>query len=164
MAKSISSIRPDHSDVVVFPPLIPAAGFLFGLLLQWAVPLRPPVPSLWQFDIRMAGGALFAVGIAGFVWTIATMWTFGTPIHNAKTPTAVVRTGPFRWSRNPMYLFGSLGYAGLATMLLLPWALLLLAPVVAATHYGVVLREEAFMERRFGEAYRAYKQSTPRWL
>ena len=75
-----------------------------------------------------------------------------TPIHNARTPTALVEDGPFRWSRNPMYLFGAVAYAGLATALLLPWPLAMLIPVIVATHFGVVLREEAFLAHRFGNA------------
>ena len=68
-----------------------------------------------------------------------------------------------------MYLFGSIAYAGLALLLIEPWSLALLPAVFAATHYaathyGVVLREEAFLERRFGDAYKQYKTRVPRWL
>ena len=88
----------------------------------------------------------------------------GTPIHNSATPTRLVENGPFSRTRNPMYLFGSIAYAGLALLLIEPWSLALLPAVFAATHYGVVLREEAFLERRFGDAYKQYKTRVPRWL
>lgn len=86
-----------------------------------------------------------------------------TPIHTSATPTALVETGPFRHTRNPMYLFGAVAYAGLSLLLLVPWSLALLVVVVLVTHHGVVLREEAFLERRFGDAYRRYQARVPRW-
>lgn len=147
-----------HSQVAVFPPLIPAIGMITGVLLGKVMPV--PLPAL----ARVAGAPVFAIGIAGFAWMIVTMKRARTPIHNAKTPTALVEAGPFRFTRNPMYLFGSTWYAGLALMLGQPWSLALLPAVWLATHYGVVLREEAFLERHFGDAYRAYATRVPRWL
>jgi protein-S-isoprenylcysteine O-methyltransferase Ste14 len=104
------------------------------------------------------------MGAAGFAWMVVTMKRAHTPIHNSKTPTALVDSGPFRWTRNPMYLFGSVAYAGLALLLVQPWSLALLPLVLAATHFGVVLREEAFLGRLFGDAYQHYKRRVPRWL
>jgi protein-S-isoprenylcysteine O-methyltransferase Ste14 len=67
---------------------------------------------------------------------IVTMKRAGAPIHNRSTPTTLVQAGPFRFSRNPMYLFGSIWYAGLALILVEPWSLALLVAVVITTHYG----------------------------
>jgi protein-S-isoprenylcysteine O-methyltransferase Ste14 len=94
---------------------------------------------------------------------IVTMKRARTPIHNARTPTTLVESGPFGLTRNPMYLFGSIWYAGLALLLVQLWSLALLPAVVAATHYGVVLREEEYLERRFGDTYRQYKARVPRY-
>jgi protein-S-isoprenylcysteine O-methyltransferase Ste14 len=94
---------------------------------------------------------------------IATMKRARTPIHNARTPTNLVERGPFRFTRNPMYVFGSTWYAGLALLLVQPWSLALLPAVVAITHYGVVLKEEEYLERRFGDAYRQYKARVRRY-
>jgi protein-S-isoprenylcysteine O-methyltransferase Ste14 len=102
-------------------------------------------------------------GIAGFAGMVVTMKRARTPIHNARTPTTLVESGPFRFSRNPMYVFGSIWYAGLALLLVEPWSLALLAAVVVVTHYGVVLREEEYLERRFGDPYRQYKHRVPRY-
>jgi protein-S-isoprenylcysteine O-methyltransferase Ste14 len=112
---------------------------------------------------RGLGGVDFLLGIAGFAWMIVTMKRARTPIHNARTPTTLVESGPFRFSRNPMYVFGSIWYAGLALLLVEPWSLALLAAVVVVTHYGVVLREEEYLERRFGDPYRQYKHRVPRY-
>jgi protein-S-isoprenylcysteine O-methyltransferase Ste14 len=110
------------------------------------------------------GGLILALGVAGFVWMVATMRRARTPIHNARTPTALVEAGPFRWTRNPMYLFGSVAYLGLALLLIEPWALVLLPVVLGLTHFGVVLREEAYLEGKFGEPYRSYKARVRRWV
>jgi protein-S-isoprenylcysteine O-methyltransferase Ste14 len=109
------------------------------------------------------GGVLFLVGLAGFTWMIVTMKRARTPIHNARTPTTLVESGPFRFTRNPMYVSGSIAYAGLALLLVEVWSLALLAAVLVTTHYGVVLREEHYLARRFGEAYRGYTARVPRY-
>jgi protein-S-isoprenylcysteine O-methyltransferase Ste14 len=151
---------PDHSNVVVFPPVIPATGMLLGVLLT-----KLASPSL-QFPtaVRGFGAALVCIGAAGFAWMVITMKRARTPIHNTKTPTTLVETGPFRHTRNPMYLFGSTAYAGATLLAVLPWSLALLPIVFMTTHFGVVLREEAYLERKFGDGYRAYKQRVPRWI
>jgi len=154
----------NHSHVIVFPPIIPLTGFLLGLALEWVIPLRSHLPRLLVVCVRPVGAALFVVGIAGFVWMVVTMKSAGTPIHNSRTPVSLVERGPFQFSRNPMYLFGSISYAGLALLLLQPWPLLLLIGVVIVMHYGVVLREETFLARHFGDAYRTYTERVPRYF
>lgn len=149
----------DHSKVVVFPPLIPLACFLLGIALDRVVPLGAHFP-----DLRVAGAAIFGLGIAGFAWMIVTMKRARTPIHNGKTTTTLVETGPFRWSRNPMYLFGTVWYAGLALVLGEPGPLMFLPVSLLVTHFGVVLREEQYLERTFGTAYDQYRTRVRRWL
>lgn len=154
----------DHSDVVVFPPVIPASGMLLGVLLAKLVPPSLPISEGALLAARGLGAGLLCVGVAGFAWMVVTMTRARTPIHNAKTPTKLVETGPFRFTRNPMYLFGSTGYAGVALLMVLPWSLALLPVVLAVLHHGVVLREESYLARKFGEAYAAYKARVPRWI
>ena len=122
------------------------------------------VPEAFRTALRGLGGLVFLVGVAGFAWMVATMRKIRTPIHNSSTPTVLVDGGPFRLTRNPMYLFGSVAYAGLALLLLEPWPLVFLPIVVFVTHYGVVLREEAFLERLFGEPYKRYQTRVRRYL
>ncbi len=154
----------EHSQVVVFPPVIPLTGFLLGVLMELMWPTAPSITAGVRAVLRGMGGILFCVGAAGFAWMVVTMKTAGTPIHNAATPTVLVERGPFGFTRNPMYLFGTIGYAGLALMLLMLWALAFLPAVFALTHYGVVLREEAFLARRFGRDYTGYQSRVRRWL
>jgi protein-S-isoprenylcysteine O-methyltransferase Ste14 len=104
-------------------------------------------------------------GIAvGAAWMVVTMKRARTPIHNSLTPTTLVETGPFRFTRNPMYLFGSIAYVGLALALVEPWSLALWPLVLVSTHYGVVLREEALLANQFGETYVRYKARVRRWI
>lgn len=154
----------DHSQVLVFPPVIPVTGFLLGVLVGRLRPVVWPLSPVVRSGMRGVGAVLFCLGVVGFAWMVSTMKKARTPIHNAVTPTVLVETGPFRWTRNPMYLFGSIAYAGLACLLLQPWSLALLPLVVGVTHYGVVLNEETGLERRFGAEYRAYRIRVPRWL
>jgi protein-S-isoprenylcysteine O-methyltransferase Ste14 len=164
MPETMPEAVPEHSQVVVFPPVIPLSGFLLGILLERLYPVNAWVWSPLRTGLRVLGAVVLCLGAAGFAWMVVTMKKARTPINNYRTPIALVESGPFRRTRNPMYLFGSIAYAGLALVLVELWALALLAVVFALTHYGVVLREEAFLERRFGDRYRQYMARVPRWL
>lgn len=141
--------------------MLPASGFVLGVVLEklGAPLLLPAGPA-----VRVLGGVLLAFGVTGFAWMVITMKRARTPIHNAKTPTTLVERGPFRLTRNPMYLFGALGYAGAAVLFQHPWSLALLPFVQIAIHFGVVRREEDYLEGKFGDAYRRYKARVPRWI
>jgi protein-S-isoprenylcysteine O-methyltransferase Ste14 len=76
----------------------------------------------------------------------------------------LVTTGIYRWTRNPVYLGFFLLYGGIGVAALSPWILILLLPLVVTIRYGVVAREEAYLERRFGDFYRDYKARVRRWL
>ena len=77
--------------------------------------------------------------------------------------TALVTSGPFTHARNPAYQGGSLALLGLALVLGSDWIVLLMVPALLLLHYGVVLREERYLEQKFGEAYRRYKEAVPRY-
>ena len=157
--QQVQAHAPAHSNVIVFPPVIPATGFLLGVLLGRLA----PVPS-WSPMLRGAGVIVLALGAAGFAWMVITMKRARTPLHNARTPSTLVEHGPFRWTRNPMYLFGATAYAGAALCFAKPWSLALLPVVLLVMHHGVVLREEAFLEAHFGDPYRRYKARVRRWI
>jgi protein-S-isoprenylcysteine O-methyltransferase Ste14 len=72
--------------------------------------------------------------------------------------------GPYKVTRNPIYIGFVLAYFGLAIMLTSVWVLLLLIPVLIVLQRGVVEREETYLERQFGETYRKYQARVPRWL
>ncbi len=81
-----------------------------------------------------------------------------------KPTTTIIRTGPYGWSRNPIYVAMTVASAGIAILANSLWMLALLVPTVAVVHYGVVLREERYLEARFGDAYREYRASVRRWI
>lgn len=88
----------------------------------------------------------------------------GTPIIPFKPSTALVVDGPYRYSRNPIYLGMAALYVGLAFLLAWMWALLLLPVVVVAVDRLIIAREELYLERKFGQAYVEYKRHVRRWI
>ena len=87
-----------------------------------------------------------------------------TPVPSNQPVRALVTTGIHAWSRNPIYVGMFLLYAGIGIAVRSPWVLILALPLVIILRYGVVAREEAYLERRFGDAYRDYKARVRRWL
>jgi protein-S-isoprenylcysteine O-methyltransferase Ste14 len=88
----------------------------------------------------------------------------GTPVPTDQPTTALVTTGVYGFSRNPLYLALTAIYLGIGLLLPSLLVLALVVPVLILMHYGVVVREEAYLERKFGEPYRAYKKRVRRWL
>jgi protein-S-isoprenylcysteine O-methyltransferase Ste14 len=150
----------DAPGVVIWPPLLYMSALLVGVALQFLVPLAalPKGPS------RLAGALALAGGLTLGGWGERTMHRAGTNVHPSKPALALVEAGPFRFTRNPLYLGLTLMYAGVALLIPALWPLLLLIPVLALMNWGVVLREERYLERKFGERYRSYKGRTRRWL
>jgi protein-S-isoprenylcysteine O-methyltransferase Ste14 len=105
----------------------------------------------------LIGPALAAAGIRNFARS-------ATPVRTNQPTSALVTTGIHGWSRNPIYLGLFLLYGGIGIAAGSPWALMLTLPLAITIRYGVVAREEAYLERRFGDAYRDYKARVRRWL
>jgi protein-S-isoprenylcysteine O-methyltransferase Ste14 len=110
------------------------------------------------------GASLVVVAIALFSYSIARFRAAGTPVPARKATTAIVRTGPYRFSRNPIYLAFSLFQLGIAIWVNSLWLLATLVGAIALMHYVVIPREEQYLERRFGAEYLDYKTSVRRWL
>jgi protein-S-isoprenylcysteine O-methyltransferase Ste14 len=87
-----------------------------------------------------------------------------TPVDPTKPTTALVTEGPFRYSRNPIYVALTLLYVGVALLINALWILLLVVPAGLVLRYGVIAREEAYLTRKFGDAYRHYTAQVRRWL
>jgi len=88
------------------------------------------------------------------------------PFAGLKTmpTTAIVKSGPFRFYHNPLYLALMLLYLGLTLAFNTWWGIVLLVPVLIIMHCGVVLREERYLEQKFGETYRQYRSKVRRYL
>ena len=145
------------------PPLLFLAALVLGFALDRLLPLPLTHPELASIGWT-AGGALVAVGIAIMAAGIRNFSRAGTPVPSNQVVRALVTTGIHGWSRNPIYVGMLLLYAGIAIAARSPWILILALPLFVILRYGVVAREEAYLERRFGETYRDYKAHVRRWL
>jgi protein-S-isoprenylcysteine O-methyltransferase Ste14 len=152
----------DVPGVIVFPPLIPLAVLVLGVALQWLAPLG--VLAHIPLAVRVVTSVL-AVGL-GLGMVIVADRTFkhiGTNVRPTQPALALATTGIFSRVRNPMYVGGSLALLGIALGFSLDWALLLWLASLPLLHYGIVLREERYLERKFGDDYRRYKANVPRY-
>jgi protein-S-isoprenylcysteine O-methyltransferase Ste14 len=105
-----------------------------------------------------------AIGFALAALSARNFRLAGTSVVPGEPSTALVETGPYRFTRNPIYIGFVLAYFGLSIMLTSLWVLLLLIPVLMVLQRGVVEREEDYLEQQFGDGYRKYKVRVPRWL
>ena len=151
----------DTPNVIVRPPIAWALAVLAGLTLDWFMPL-PIVPA--AVLAGWLGALVFALGLALFVWAIATMTRGGSNVPTNLPTTTIVDTGPYRFTRNPIYLAMVLGLIGLAIAFNTLWLLLVLVPFALIIRHGVIAREEAYLERKFGDVYRRYRSRVRRWL
>jgi protein-S-isoprenylcysteine O-methyltransferase Ste14 len=150
----------DRPNVAILPPLLMALALVSVLVLHYFFPLpigaRAPTIAL--------GIVLCLWGIGGGAWGHSTLVKSGTNVNPLKPTTAIVTGGPFRLSRNPLYVSIMSLFVGLSLLLGTWWGVVVLIPVFLILHYGVVLREEAYLERKFGDAYRSYKSAVRRYL
>jgi protein-S-isoprenylcysteine O-methyltransferase Ste14 len=153
----------DHADVAVMPPLLFIGALIGGALLSYLMPIGPGLGSAnW---LALAVGFTFvALGFALVALSFRNFQRAGTSVVPTEPSTALVTTGPYRFTRNPIYIGFVLAYFGFAIVLTSMWVLLLLIPVLAILQRGVVVPEEAYLKRKFGDAYRKYQARVPRWL
>ena len=150
------------AGVIARPPFLYLACLVLGFALDRLLPL--PLTFLEVTLVRWtAGGGLIAVGLAIMVAGIRNFSHAATPVPSNRPVRALVTTGIHGWSRNPTYVGMFLLYAGIG-LAAQPVGLILALPLVIVLRYGVVAREEAYLERRFGDAYRDYKARVRRWL
>ena len=152
---------PDSSGVLVRPPIAWALAVVAGLALEWLYPfgfLPAAMPVGWL------GSLVFIAGLALLVWAASTFREAGTNVQTSQPTTTVVTKGPYQYSRNPIYVSMFLGLVGLAVAFDSLWLIIVLLPFYLVIRYGVVAREEAYLERKFGDSYRAYKSRIGRWL
>ena len=152
----------ETAGVLVRPPLL----FLTALLLGFAADhlVRPfTLPGDGPVHYVIAP-ALIVLGLGIAILGIRNFSGAGTPVPTNLPVWALVTSGIHSRTRNPIYLGMFLLYGGIGLLTRSPWTLLLLVPVAVTMRYGVVAREEAYLERRFGEEYRAYKARVRRWL
>jgi protein-S-isoprenylcysteine O-methyltransferase Ste14 len=149
----------DTPGVIAPPPLIYLGCLGLGFVLEGVMPKADP-PGV----VQGLGIVLLVLGILLFGWFVSALTRAGTPIPTRAQTTAIVTGGPYRLTRNPGYLSMTLIYAGIALVAQAPWALVMLVPALLIVQYGVIAREERYLERLFGDEYLRFKQRTRRWL
>jgi protein-S-isoprenylcysteine O-methyltransferase Ste14 len=153
----------DTADVIAPPPLIALATLALGLVLDWLVPIGA-AGVIFRGALRYA---LAAIGLllAGYiaVRAIRAFRRAGTAVEPWKPTTVLVTDDIFAQTRNPMYEALGIFLLGLAVGLASDWTALLLVPAVLVMHFDVVMREERYLEAKFGDAYRRYKEQVPRY-
>jgi protein-S-isoprenylcysteine O-methyltransferase Ste14 len=150
----------DNPGVVVWPPLLFGIGVLAVLLLSWLWPL----PAFFHPATVWVGVALLSLGVACNAWGARSLRKAGTNINPSLSATALVTSGPFRFSRNPLYVAGSLVFLGLTLVLNSLWGVVALVPLLVVMHYGVILCEERYLAAKFGESYRQYCAAVRRYF
>ena len=150
----------DHPNVITYPPVIFMLFYGIGYLADRAFPVE-----LGTLQIRYAiGGLLLAFSGVLVFWALARFIRAKTHVDVRKPATSLVTDGPYRLSRNPMYVALTLFYAGFAIAFSLPLTLGALIPCLIVMRRGVIDREEAYLDLKFGDDYRAYKARVRRWI
>ena len=138
---------------------------LFCSASSWIVCCSLPFPLPGTDLVHwIIGGLLILVGLALFAAGIRNFLRAGTPVPTNEPTRTLVATGIYGWTRNPIYLGMFLVYVGIGIAAQSPWILILTLPLAITIRYGVVAREEAYLERRFGDVYREYKTRVRRWI
>ncbi|HVS25909.1 MAG TPA: isoprenylcysteine carboxylmethyltransferase family protein [Burkholderiales bacterium] len=150
----------DNPGVIAFPPLLYGIAFAVVLALHWfwPMPIFGRAVALWP------GLALVMLGVGIAIWGRRALQAAGTNVNPSLPTTAIVTSGPFRFSRNPLYMALTLLYFGLTLAVNTWWGIVVLVPLLILMHRGVVLREERYLEQKFGETYRQYCSTVRRYL
>lgn len=151
---------PDRPGIIAPPPLIYLLPFAAGLWLQRRMSLSLELGGLAPW----LGWPLVAAGVLGFILALRALGRAGTSVNPYKASSAVAAAGIYRFSRNPIYLADTFVYTGVALLCESGWPLLLLPLALVVVQKGVIAREEAYLERKFGEDYLNYKARVRRWF
>jgi protein-S-isoprenylcysteine O-methyltransferase Ste14 len=145
---------------LIRPPFVYLGAIVVGLLIHWLRPMQWLPPSI---EVPI-GVVLVVAAIALFISAVRTFRNAGTPVPGDLPTTAIVRAGPYRFSRNPIYLAFTLFQVGIAAWVNSFAVLLMVLPALALMVLVVIPREERYLEARFPSEYLAYKREVRRWL
>ena len=154
------------AGVIARPPLLFLATLSLGFVSDHLLPLPFPVSRMGSIHWISAiiSACLIAMGVVLVAAGIRNFSGAGTPVPTNEPTRVLVTTGIHSLTRNPIYLGFFLVYVGIGTVVRSPWILIFSLPLAAVIRYGVVAREEAYLEARFGDAYQDYKARVRRWL
>jgi protein-S-isoprenylcysteine O-methyltransferase Ste14 len=150
----------DCAGVICPPPIVMLLALAVALVLHrfWPLSIATRVAAM------IAGAALSLFGIGIAAWGRLTLVKAGTNVNPYKPTLSIIDAGPFRFTRNPLYTGIQSLFVGISLLLGTWWGLILLVPAFLVLHCGVVLREERYLERKFGQSYLSYKGKVRRWL
>lgn len=153
----------DNPDVVAPPPLIFLGGLILGGIAQWIYPFYIFSPE-YLFYSGIAGILLSVFGLVIILIARSKMQKAETNIEPWKPTNAIISDGIYAFSRNPIYLAMALIFYGIKLIFNSVWFTPALVLVLIVIHYGVILREEKYLENKFGELYLNYKDRVRRWI
>ena len=159
--RRVDAAIPEAANLgILRPPFIYVGAIEIGLLVHFVWPVRIVPPAIGV----PLGCTAVLIAMALFFWSVRTFGAAGTPVPGNRPTTAIVRTGPYRFSRNPIYLAFSLLQLGVALWVNSVWVLVTLVPAVALMSFVVIPREEHHLESRFSSDDSPYKATVRRWL
>lgn len=153
----------DNPGVIAPPPVLAAAAVVLGLLLDWVAPAYVLTVMLSWGTRIILGVELLAAGGALIYAAVKVFRAAGTNPEPWKPSTAVASTGVYAWLRNPMYVGVLAMLIGLAILLASDWMIVTTVAAALVLHFGVVRREERYLEAKFGDVYRRYCKDVPRY-
>jgi protein-S-isoprenylcysteine O-methyltransferase Ste14 len=154
----------DTPGVIAPPPLIFLAFLLVGFLLDGGIPLAMRPASIGALAWWIAAIVIGVVGILSMAAGITNFTRASTPVPTRRPTTALVTRGIHGLTRNPIYVGMFLIYLAIAVAANSLWLAILVVPLALIIRYGVVAREEVYLERKFADAYRDYKSRVRRWI
>jgi len=152
----------DNAGVIILPPVLYAIALVVVFALRWLWPL--PVFAAHVAAVRWAGLALVPLAFGIGAWGAVTLRKAGTNVNPMLPSTAIVASGPFAFSRNPLYVGLAIAFAGITLALNTWWGFIVLVPVIVLMHFGVILREERYLAGKFGDPYRDYCSRVRRYF
>jgi protein-S-isoprenylcysteine O-methyltransferase Ste14 len=151
-------------NVRIPPPLLFAMPLLTGFIVQHFVPIHIVTGANPARTLRLVGIAEIVIALVLMVWAMSTFVRLKTPIIPVHRARALVNEGPFRLTRNPMYLGFTVLYLGITFVANAFWPLVFLPEAIALTYLFAIRLEEAYLTREFGDAYRDYCSRVRRWI
>jgi protein-S-isoprenylcysteine O-methyltransferase Ste14 len=153
---------PQTSGVKIFPPLIHVAAIAIGFLIEWAVPVR--IGGAGFGIVRIGGCILLVIAVALIASAAKVMFGAGTTPDPTRPSTVIVRSGPYRFTRNPMYLAWELICIGVGLVANALWPMVMAVPAAIVTRRLVIDKEERYLQQKFGTEYLDYKSRVRRWV
>ena len=150
----------DTPGLIARPPVLYLGSILVGLTLHWLRPIAL-VPPAWAAPL---GAPLIVAAVVLFLLSVRALRSAGTPIQSVRPTTRIVQTGPYRFSRNPIYLAFTSLHLGVGLWVNSAWLLGTLLLTLVLMSYGVIGREERYLKRKFGDEYVRYKAAVRRWF